>query len=333
MQQYPVFGDACGRILVLTVMDRGGTVHCVHRSWFAHEGACNCIAATSRFICSGGDDRRLCVWSSSELGVELLRLETEHHSVSTVTAFEDRIFAGCHDRMIMAYRLEWKGDIPLGAEPVARLSEADQTFRSCSMVYCKDEGGDVSVVVGASDGSVRLVKQTVDGTLETQLCANPHFDAVQCVVQSPLGGWTSAGEDKAICIWHKDDSKGSSRMEGHIASVLGIAYHNESIISAGGDRSVKVWNNNRCTQSVESGHSNVVSTVLVLQYPEGILTGGYDGEVRFHPFATVPSTDEPLLPSIALFRLEQDKAPLCCACMLTSARKVPVQSVKPERWG
>ena len=111
-----------------------------------------------------------------------------------------------------------------------------------------------------------------------------HTDVVRCLCKLPSDHWSgaafaSAGNDEVIRLWTMD-GQAMGELAGHGAYIYGLTVlRNGDIASSSEDRTVKVWRNGQCIQTITHP---AVSIWTVTSCPEtgDIATGASDRLIR-----------------------------------------------------
>ncbi|CAM0905254.1 unnamed protein product [Alopecurus aequalis] len=125
---------------------------------------------------------------------------------------------------------------------------------------------------GSSDSTIKLWKGRT--CLHT---FSGHADTVRCVAQMPGMGILSASHDGTIKLWALTGQP-LLEMIGHTSLVYSVDAHSSGLIVSGSeDRSVKIWKDGMCVQSIE--HPGCIWDVKFLDNGD-IVTACSDGIVR-----------------------------------------------------
>ncbi|KAF2485090.1 WD40-repeat-containing domain protein [Neohortaea acidophila] len=118
-----------------------------------------------------------------------------------------------------------------------------------------------------------------------------HTDVVRCFCKLPSAQWSgaafaSAGNDEVIRLWTLDGTP-VGELEGHTAYIYSLAtLPNGDIVSSSEDRTVRVWRNGACVQTIV--HPAVsIWTVTACRETGDIATGASDKVIRI--FSRDPS--------------------------------------------
>lgn len=111
-----------------------------------------------------------------------------------------------------------------------------------------------------------------------------HTDVVRCFCKVPEGHWSgaafaSAGNDEVIRLWTLEGQQ-VAELDGHSAYIYSLAIlPNGDIVSSSEDRTVKVWRNNQCIQTITHP---AISIWTVAACPEtgDIVSGASDNIIR-----------------------------------------------------
>ncbi|KAF2014453.1 phospholipase A-2-activating protein [Aaosphaeria arxii CBS 175.79] len=136
-----------------------------------------------------------------------------------------------------------------------------------------------TIITGCADQKIRLFKPT--GTLIRELQTG---DVVRALCRLPAGHssgahFASAGNDALIRLWTLDGRQ-VAQLQGHDNFIYSLAVlPNGQLVSAGEDRTVRIWNNQQCIQTIT--HPAIsVWTVAVCPENGDIATGASDNIVR-----------------------------------------------------
>jgi WD40 repeat protein/pSer/pThr/pTyr-binding forkhead associated (FHA) protein len=96
------------------------------------------------------------------------------------------------------------------------------------------------VATWSEDQTVRIIDTS---SAEVVQVLRGHRAAVTACAFSSTRPWIAAGAaDGTVIVWNFVDGKVISRLEGHLRAVRTIVFDNETVFTAGDDRTVKVWN-------------------------------------------------------------------------------------------
>ena len=152
--------------------------------------------------------------------------------------------------------------------------------------------------IGLVDGGRRLVSGGFDSAilvwdLERGTVAQVlrHHDSTVNAVQALADGcFASAGEDGRIAIWCGGKPEPVTVLTGHTAPIAALAATRDgrTLVSAGWDRTVRVWRPFEPTPSTHTidGHKGPVNGVALTPDGAAIVTAGYDGQIRLADLAT-----------------------------------------------
>ena len=139
-----------------------------------------------------------------------------------------------------------------------------------------------------------------------------HTDVVRALVKLPEGHWSgaafaSAGNDEVIRLWSLDGREVGG-LEGHTAYIYSLAtLPNGDIVSSSEDRTVKVWRDGQCIQTIT--HPAIsIWTVAACEETGEIVSGASDKIIRI--FSRDP--DRQADPEVRIFSALQSL--LSCFC-------------------
>ena len=113
-----------------------------------------------------------------------------------------------------------------------------------------------------------------------------HGSAVNAVAFLPGGRVLTAGEDARIALWREGQSAPDKIYLGHTAPIAGLAVHpdGQRFATAAWDRTIRIWDIEKPDAKLLEGHTDNVNAVAFLRN-EILVSGGYDGTLRFWPLA------------------------------------------------
>lgn len=143
------------------------------------------------------------------------------------------------------------------------------------------------VLSGGSGGAIKVFN-VLNGYCRDQLeghqgdvCAVQHLQDTMLGEQVSIAA--SGGADRKVIIWNVDKSLKLQVFVGHQDSVYGLAYdrENQQLWSAGGDRTLRVWDLVRGKQGwCIKRHSEQISCIEFVKSRELVVTGSWDHRVR-----------------------------------------------------
>lgn len=192
-----------------------------------------------------------------------------------------------------------------------------------SQVFVWDvEGGNVTAELTGHGGPVWGV-MVYDAKIVVTACADKivrvfdlngkalgamkgHTDVVRCFCKVPSGHWSgaelaSAGNDEVIRLWRFDGQQVAA-LEGHTAYIYSLAIlPNGDIVSSSEDRTVKIWRNSECIQTITHP---AISIWTVAACPEtgDIVSGASDNIIRIFSRDVDRQADVEVRHSQVLFR-------------------------------
>lgn len=139
---------------------------------------------------------------------------------------------------------------------------------------------DLNLATGSADKNIHIYN--VSGKLIRKLPLSP--DIVRALCKLPQGHWSganfaAAGNDGVIRFWTLE-GKMLGELRGHENFIYSLAIlPTGEVVSAGEDRSVRIWNNGQCVQVITLP---AISVWAVAACPENgdIVTGASDKKVR-----------------------------------------------------
>lgn len=147
------------------------------------------------------------------------------------------------------------------------------------MAMC-DSIADQILATGSADKNIHIY--SVSGKLIRKLPPSP--DIVRALCKLPLDHWSganfaAAGNDGVIRFWTLEDNM-LGELRGHDNFIYSLAVLSSGeLVSAGEDRSVRIWNNGQCVQVITHP---AISVWAVAACPKtgDIVTGASDKKVR-----------------------------------------------------
>ncbi len=241
-----------------------------------HTGAVYCLAATSRYLCSGGADSIIQVYDASNLVPLCVVYTLTGHTlaVSCLCVLESGLLAsGSNDRTIRIWELEKFSCLRVlngHTDAVSCLTLSgnflwsgayDKTLRQwswrdgvCAHVIV-GHPGTVHTINVVSDG--RLVSGAKDGALRVWLPQSPvaadgspvalkkaypaHAEALWVALASGPDVLLSGSLDKSIKVWDLATMKSDRELVGHSKGVLALAVSGSTLISGSLDSTIIVW--------------------------------------------------------------------------------------------
>ncbi|RMY45821.1 hypothetical protein D0865_09675 [Hortaea werneckii] len=136
------------------------------------------------------------------------------------------------------------------------------------------------VITACADKMIRIFD--INGKSLTTI--KGHTDVVRCFCKLPAGHWSgaafaSAGNDEVIRLWTLDGSP-MGELQGHEAYIYSLAIlPNGDIASSSEDRTVRVWRNGQCIQTITHP---AISLWAIAACPEtgDIVSGSSDNVIR-----------------------------------------------------
>lgn len=149
--------------------------------------------------------------------------------------------------------------------------------------------GDLIAIAGgapADEGGVEL-REIASGDLIAK--ALPHDDVAHAVAWSPDGALVAtAGHDRLVALLDARTGEIRARLLGHSRPVLAVAFVDAKLlVSAGGDRSLRVWDVDRreavriLDQHTDTVHALALRPALAKARPPFLASAAADGTVRF----------------------------------------------------
>ncbi|KAK3719923.1 WD repeat protein Lub1 [Vermiconidia calcicola] len=111
-----------------------------------------------------------------------------------------------------------------------------------------------------------------------------HTDVVRCFCKLPAGHWSgaafaSAGNDEVIRLWTLEGNS-MGELDGHTAYIYSLAIlPNGDIVSSSEDRTVKVWSNGQCIQTITHPAISIWA-VAACEDTGDIVSGASDNIIR-----------------------------------------------------
>ena len=111
-----------------------------------------------------------------------------------------------------------------------------------------------------------------------------HADVVRCFCKLPSGHWSgaafaSAGNDEMIRLWTLDGTS-MGELEGHTAYIYSLAaLSNGDIVSSSEDRTVRIWSNGQCIQTITHPAISIWA-VAACEETGDIVSGASDNIIR-----------------------------------------------------
>jgi WD40 repeat protein len=236
---------------------------------FARDGA-------TVFVC-GNDSKvkRLSGPKGAEAAKGTTLLKYEGHGrggVSGVAVTPDgkqMVSVGKEDLSVLVW------DIETGKQ--LRLFPGEPAFKEGTCVAVRPDGRQIAV--GYESGSVRLIPFAAAD--EHRAFADAK-DNPWAVAYSPDGkAFAVAGADRTVRVYETESGKLLKELTGHKLAVTAVAFVNPgTVVSAGGDKTVMVWDVASGKPKELTGHALAVLAVATDPTGKVLLTGGADKTVR-----------------------------------------------------
>ena len=198
------------------------------------------------------------------------RMLIGHAGNITCLAFSEdgnRIVSGGWDSQVFIWDVE-EGSV------VAELSGHDGPVWGVMVFDAK------LVITACADKMIRIFDINGKG-LKT---IRGHTDVVRCFCKLPLSHWSgaafaSAGNDEVIRLWTLD-GRSMGELAGHEGYIYSLAIlPNGDIVSSSEDRTVKIWRNGQCKQTIV--HPAIsIWTVAACEETGDIASGASDNVIR-----------------------------------------------------
>ncbi|MGH2969198.1 MAG: WD40 repeat domain-containing protein, partial [Solirubrobacteraceae bacterium] len=140
-----------------------------------------------------------------------------------------------------------------------------------------DETGDRIVYV---DGAGSIVVRELGSGRELRLGRTP--DVVYGAEFSPDGRYVAGVPERDVLLWNLDRPDRPERvLEGHRGPVNALDYRADGgIVTAGADRTVRVWDPRDGSAMVMQGHEDEVTTTVFTADATKVLSSSQDGTIR-----------------------------------------------------
>jgi phospholipase A-2-activating protein len=191
------------------------------------------------------------------------------HTISCLAFSEDgsRLISGGWDSQVFVWDVE-------AGEVVAELLGHTMTVWGI-LIYDQK-----FVFTACADKNIRMFD--INGKLLRTI--EGHTDVPRCFCKIPEGHWSgaafaSAGNDEIIRLWSLDGAP-MGELHGHEAYIYSIAISpNGDIVSAGEDRTVRVFRDGKCIQTITHPAISIWS-VAVCEETGDIVSGASDKTIR-----------------------------------------------------
>ncbi|EEB05306.2 WD repeat protein Lub1 [Schizosaccharomyces japonicus yFS275] len=249
-------------------LENGSWTHSVYTN---HDGFVNSIAYIPRsdgslgYVATGGQDKTVILHDiqSDKADVYLLGHESNVCAIHGIN--ENIIITGSWDATARVWA----------------LGQCTYTLRGhSSSVWAVLALDAETFVTGSADKTIRLWKNG-----KTVKTINAHNDCVRFLCRVP-DGFASCGNDATIKIWTLD-GKLLRELNGHSSFIYSLSYNatKDILVSSSEDRSIRVWKEDTCLQTITLPATSVWSVACT---PKGnIVCGTSDGQIRI--FTTDPS--------------------------------------------
>ncbi|CAM6088951.1 unnamed protein product [Calypogeia fissa] len=222
----------------------------------------------SGYFVSGSADCTVRLWDPSIRGSELRATFQGHNgAIRAISSDRLRVVSGSDDMTVLV----WDKNVGQCLEEL----KGHQDRVSCVRMLSGER-----VLTAGYDGTVKMWDVRTDACVAN---VGNHSSSILCMdYEDSSGVLAAAGMDGVISIWDIRAGKQMHKLPGHTNWIRSLRKVGDTIVSGSDDWTARVWSVSRgACDAVLYCHKGAVTCVDYCAADHGIITGSYDGMVRF----------------------------------------------------